>query len=125
VQNWLSIRVEVGVPISEGVAFEVSVGLGVDVAEGGELNVGVKSLSNNSPMGVGLGVVAIISGVVEGVEARFTNKAEANKYMAKAPNPIIAASIGHVFAVGAAGVEKCISLGSLFRSGSLSIIHSL
>ena len=97
----------------------------MDVAEGGALNVGVKSLSNNSPMGVGLGVVAIISGAVDGVEARFTNKAEANKYMAKAPNPIIAASIGHVFAVDAAGANKRMSLGSLFRSGSLSIIHSL
>ena len=47
----------------------VSVGLGVDVAEGGALNVGVKSLSSNSPMGVGLGVVAIISGVVDGADA--------------------------------------------------------
>ncbi len=103
----------------------VSVGLGVDVADGCKLNVGVKSLSSNSPMGVAFGVVAIISGSVEGVEARFTDKAEANKYMVRAPNPTIAASSGLFFAVGLAGTENRMSLGSLFKSGSLSIIHSL
>jgi len=107
------------------VPFAVSVGLGVDVAEDSALNVGVKSLTRKSPIGVGLGVVAIISGVAEGAEARFTNKAEANKYMERAPNPTIAASSGHFFAVGVAGTENRMSLGSFFRSGSLSIIHSL
>lgn len=124
-QNWLSIWVEVGVPVSEGVALAVSLGLGVDVADDGALNVGVKSLTIKSPLEVGLGVVATKGGVDEVASMRKFNKPEENRYMLAAPNAMIAANNGNNFALLAAGIDMRMDLGSLLRCISLSILHSL
>ncbi|HAE86228.1 MAG TPA: hypothetical protein DCG78_06980 [Anaerolineaceae bacterium] len=103
----------------------VLVGFGEGVTEGNALKVGVKSVTNETAMGVGLGVVTMIGGVGYGAEKRLFNKRDANKDTATTPKPIKAASSGRILALGAAGAEKWMSWGSFFRLASLSIIHSL